>query len=83
MYHPIYAMDSNPTLSDFLAPTGDLLEPPSSSHPIKTHGYELCLAHIALVQENSFTRTKEESPYIHLQGFEHICSIIVIEGMTQ
>jgi hypothetical protein len=38
---------------------------------------------IALVRENSFARTKEESPYINLRGFEKICSIIIIEVMTQ
>jgi hypothetical protein len=83
VYHPIYLIVSNPTLFDFLNPKGDLLEPPSSSHPIKTRGYELCPALIALVRENSFARTKEESPYIHLRGFEQICSIIVFEGMTR
>jgi hypothetical protein len=76
-------MDSNPTPFDFLAPKGDLLEPPSSSHPIKTRGYELRPAPIALVRENSFAITKEESLYIHLRGFEQICSIILNEGMTQ
>jgi hypothetical protein len=35
-----------------------------------------------LVQENSFAWTKEESTYIHLWGFEQVCSIIVIEGMN-
>jgi hypothetical protein len=42
-------MDSNPTLFDFSAPKGDLLEPSSSSHPVTTHGYELRPALIALV----------------------------------
>jgi hypothetical protein len=37
VYHPIYPMDSNSTLFDFLAPKGDLLEPPSSSHHITSH----------------------------------------------
>jgi hypothetical protein len=83
MYHPIYHMDSNPTLFDFSAPKGDHLEPPSSSHPIKTTNYELRHALIAMVQGNLFARTKEEIPYIHLRGFEQICSIIVIDGMTR
>jgi hypothetical protein len=54
-------MDSNSALFDFSAPKGDLLEPPSSSHPFKARGYELCPALIALVRENSFAGTKEES----------------------
>jgi hypothetical protein len=83
VHHPIYPIDSNPTVFDFSAPKGDLFEPPSSSYPIKTHGYELRPALIALVRENSFSGTKEESPYIHLRGFEKICLIIIIEGMTQ
>jgi hypothetical protein len=75
-------MDSDPTLFEISAPKGDHLEPPPSSHPIKTPSYELRPALIALVRENSFLGTKEESPYIHLQGFEQVCSIIVIEGMN-
>jgi hypothetical protein len=74
VYHLIYPMDSNPTLFDFSAPKGDLLEPPSSSQHIKARGYELRPTLIALVQENSFAITKEESLYIHLRGFEQICS---------
>jgi hypothetical protein len=76
-------MDSDPTLFEISAPRGDHLEPPPSSHPTKTLSYELHPALIALVRENSFTGTKEESPYIHLRGFEQVCSIIVIEGMNQ
>jgi hypothetical protein len=75
-------MDSDPTLFEISAPKSDHLEPPPSSHPIKTPSYELRPALIALVRENSFLGTKEESPYIHLQGFEQVCSIIVIEGMN-
>jgi hypothetical protein len=54
VYHPIYLMDSDPTLFEIFAPKGDHLEPPPSSHPIKTLSYELRHALIALVQENSF-----------------------------
>jgi hypothetical protein len=83
VYHPTYLMDSGPTLFEISAPKGDHLEPPPSSHPIKIPSYELRPALIALVRENPFARTKEESPYIHLRGFEQVCSIIVIEGMNQ
>jgi hypothetical protein len=76
-------MDSDPTLFDISAPKGDHLEPPSSLQPIKTSSYELRHALIALVRENSFTGTKEESPYNHLRRFEQVCLIIVIKGMNQ
>jgi hypothetical protein len=75
-------MDFDPTLVEISAPKGGHLEPRPSSHPIKTPSYELLPTLIALVQENLFAGTKEESPYIHLQGFEQVCSIIVIEGMN-
>jgi hypothetical protein len=35
MYHPIYPMDSNPTLFVFSAPKGDLLEPHHNRIPSK------------------------------------------------
>jgi hypothetical protein len=64
VYHPIYLMDSDPTL--FEISKGNHLKPPPLSHPIKTSNYELHPALIAFVRENSFAGTKEESPYIHL-----------------
>jgi hypothetical protein len=76
-------MDFDPTLFEISTPKGGHLEPPPSSHPIKTPSYELRPALIALVRENSFAGTKEESPYIHLQGFEQVFSIIIIEGTNQ
>jgi hypothetical protein len=78
-------MNSDPTLSIFRSKGRSFraLEPPPSSYPIKTSSYELRPALIALVRENSFAGTKEESPCIHLRGFEQVCSIIIIEGMTQ
>jgi hypothetical protein len=82
VYHPIYPMGSDPTLFEISTPKGDHLEPPPSSHPIKTPSYELRPALIALVREKSFAGTKDESPYIHLRGFEQVFLIIVIEGMN-
>jgi hypothetical protein len=76
-------MYSDPTLFEISAAKGDHLEPPSSSHATITSSYELRLALIALVRENSFVGMKEESPYIHLRGFKQVCSIIIIEGMNQ
>jgi hypothetical protein len=43
-------MDFTP-IYKFFAPKGDLLEPPPSSHPILTDGYELRPTFIAMVQE--------------------------------
>jgi len=79
----IHHMDSTLTLHQLLAPTGDCLEPPPSSHPISTTGYELRPGFIAMVREQSFSGTKAESPYAHLREFEQLCSCLVIAGMTQ
>jgi hypothetical protein len=45
---PSYHMDFTP-IYKFFAPKDDLLEPPPSSHPILTDGYELRPAFIAMV----------------------------------
>jgi hypothetical protein len=78
MYHPIYHMDSNPTLLDFTTPKGDHLEHPPSSHSIETSSYELRPGFIAMVREQSFSGDKDESPYSHLREFEQLCSCLVI-----
>jgi hypothetical protein len=59
------------------------LEPPPSSHPILTDGYELCPTFIAMVQEKSFSGLADEDPYNHLREFEQLCSCWTIVGMTQ
>jgi hypothetical protein len=51
MYHPIYLMDSNPTLFEISAPKGDHLEPPPSSYFITTSSYELRPGFITMVRE--------------------------------
>jgi hypothetical protein len=76
-------MNSSPTLAQFSAPKGENLEPPSSSHPIQTSGYELCHGFIAMARQQSFAGTEEANPYIHLREFEQLCSCITIEGMAQ
>jgi hypothetical protein len=43
-------MDSTP-IYKLSAPKGELLEPPKSSHPILTDGYEICPAFIVMVRE--------------------------------
>ena len=79
--HP-YHMDSTP-INQLLAPKGELLEPPPSSHPILIDGYELHPAFIAMVQEQSFSGIEDEIPYTHLREFEQMCSYLTIAGMTQ
>jgi hypothetical protein len=73
-------MDSTP-IYKLSAPKGELLEPPPSSHPILTDGYELRPTFIAMVQEQTFSR-EEENPYVHLWEFEQLCSCLNILGMT-
>jgi hypothetical protein len=82
-YHLAITMNSSPTLAQFSAPKGEKLEPPSSSHPIHTSGYELCPGFIAMARDQSFAGTDEENPYTHLREFEQLCSCITIEGMAQ
>jgi hypothetical protein len=83
MYHPIYLMDSDSTLSEISTPKGDHLDPPPSSHSIATSSYELRPGFIAMVREQSFSRDKDESHYSHLHEFEQLCSCVVIAGMSQ
>jgi len=75
-------MDFTP-IYKFFAPKGDLLEPPPSSHPILTNGYELHPALIAMVLEQSFSRLVDEDPYTHLREFEQLCSCWTIAVMTK
>jgi hypothetical protein len=75
-------MDSTP-IYKFSTPKSKFLEPPLSSHPILTDGYELCPAFIAMVREQSFSRQEDENPYIHLQKFEQLCSCLIFSSMAQ
>jgi hypothetical protein len=74
-------MDSTPIIQ-LLSPKGELLEPPPSSHPILTNGYELRPALIAMVREQSFSDIEDENPYTHLREFEQLCSCLTVAGMT-
>jgi len=74
-------MDSTP-IYKLSAPKGELLEPPPSSHPILTDGYELCPAFIAMVREQTFSGKEAKNPYLHLRDFEQLCSYLNISGMT-
>ena len=75
-------MDSTPIFK-FSAPKGELLEPPPSSHPILTDGYELRPAFIAMVWEQSFFGQEDKNPYTHLWEFEHLYSCLIFSGTTQ
>ena len=74
-------MDSTPIFK-YSTPKGELLEPPPSSHPILTNGYELRPAFIAMVLEQPFSGQEDENPYSHLREFEQLCSCLYISGMT-
>ena len=80
-HHP-YLMDSTPIIK-YSTPKGELLEPPPSSHPIHTNGYELRPAFIAMVWEQLFSGQPDKNPYTHLRDFEHLCSCLIFSGMTQ
>ena len=75
-------MNSTPIIQ-LLAPKGELLEPPPSSHPILTDGYEIHPTFIAMVREQSFSRREDKNPYTHLWEFEHLCSCLIFSSMTQ
>ena len=75
-------MDSTPIIQ-LLAPKGELLEPPPSSHPIVFYGYELRPASIAMVLEQSFLGIEDKNPYTHLREFEQLCSCLTIASMPQ
>ena len=53
-------------INQFTASTGAQLEPPESSKPILTPGYELRPSLISMMQEQSFSGEGDENPYTHL-----------------
>jgi len=55
-------METTP-IHQYAAPTSAHLEPPKSSKPILTPGYELRSGLIKLIQEQSFLGEGEENPY--------------------
>jgi hypothetical protein len=67
----------------YYATKGDTLEPPPSSHPILIDGYKLHPAFIAMVQDKPFSGLNDENPYTYLREFEHLCSCLTIDSMTQ
>jgi hypothetical protein len=65
------------------APKGEFLQPPQSSKPITSSGFELRPSFIAMVWEQSFSGFDGENPYHHLWEFEQLCSCLTISGMAQ
>jgi hypothetical protein len=78
---------SHTTIMDFTPiyklsiPKGDLLEPLKSLHPILTDGYEIRVAFIAMVREQTLSGKEGENPYIHIREFEQLCSCLNIPSM--
>ena len=57
-------LESTP-IHQYAASTSARLEPPKSSKPILTPGYELRLCLINMVQDQSFWGEDDENPYSH------------------
>ena len=74
-------MDSTP-IYQYAKPTSASLEPPKSSEPILTPGYELRPCFIKLIRDKSFSGEGNENPYSHLQEFEQTCASLHIAGMS-
>jgi len=72
---------NNTPIYQYAKPTSVSLEPPKSSEPIITPGYELLLGSIKLIQDKSFLREGNKNPYSHLQEFEQTCACLHITGM--
>jgi hypothetical protein len=68
-------MDNITPINQFAVPTGAQLEPPESSKPILTSGYELRLSSINLVQEQLFSGEGDKNPYTQeqLSKLMHAC----------
>ena len=74
-------MESTP-IHQYTAPVSARLEPPKSSKPILTPGYELRPCLINMVQKQSFSCEDDENPYFHLREFEQTCACLHIVGMS-
>ena len=73
-------MDFTP-IYQYAKPTSACLEPPKSSEPILTPGYELCPCLIKLIRDQSFSGEGNENPYSHLQEFEQTYACLCITDM--
>nr|ABB47434.1 hypothetical protein LOC_Os10g24410 [Oryza sativa Japonica Group] len=70
-------------LFELSAPRGEFYEPPPSSEPIYTTGYEIHPELISMVRENPFSSFELENPYHQLRDFEQVCLCLMICGMRQ
>ena len=61
-------MDDTP-IYQYAKPTSARLQPPKSSEPILTPGYEVRPYFIKLIRDQSFLGEGNENPYSHLQEF--------------
>ena len=73
-------LESTP-IHQYAAPMSARLEPPESSKPVLTPGYELCPCLINMVQDQSFLCEDDENPYSLLNEFEQTCACLCIAGM--
>jgi len=71
----------NTPIHQYIAPIIARLEPPKSSKPILTPGYELRPCLINMVREQSFLGEGDENPYFHLREFEQTCACLHIASM--
>ena len=82
LFYLSLSMNNITPINQFAAPTGAYLEPPESSKPILTSGYELRPSLTNLAQEQSFSGEGDENPYTHLREFEQTCACLQIAGMS-
>ena len=69
-------------IHQYATPTSARLEPPESSKPILTLGYELRPCLINMVWDQSFLGEDDENPYSHLNEFEQTYACLRIAGMS-
>ena len=74
-------MDNTP-IYQYAKPMSASLEPPKSSEPILTPGYELRPCFIKLIRDKSFSGEGNENLYSHLQEFEQTYACLCITGMS-
>jgi hypothetical protein len=74
-------MDNTP-IYQYAKHTSACLEPPKSSKPILTPGYEMRPCFIKMIQEQAFLGKGAKNPYSHLREFEQTCACLHIAGMS-
>ena len=69
-------------IHQYATPTSARLEPPESSKPILTPGYELRPCLINMVRDLSFLGEDDENPYSHLHEFDQTSARLHIAGRS-